>query len=68
MREDHINILMHGHSPVMAEKVIEKINSPEIQALARQEILRQKMGIPSPEVPARAVIPSFLCTQVSPPL
>ncbi len=36
MREDHINILMHGHSPVMAEKVLEKINSPEIQALARQ--------------------------------
>ncbi|MCL4514167.1 MAG: ABC transporter permease subunit [Firmicutes bacterium] len=36
MREDHVNILLHGHSPVMAEKVLEKINSPEIQALARQ--------------------------------
>lgn len=36
MREDHVNILMHGHSPVMAEKVIEKINSPEVQEMARQ--------------------------------
>lgn len=36
LKEDHVNILIHGHSPVMAEKVLAKINSPEIQTLARQ--------------------------------
>ncbi len=31
LKEDHVNILLHGHSPMMAEKVLEKINSPETQ-------------------------------------
>ncbi|GAW93685.1 anaerobic carbon-monoxide dehydrogenase catalytic subunit [Calderihabitans maritimus] len=35
LKEDHVNILVHGHSPVMVEKILEKINSPEIQELAR---------------------------------
>lgn len=35
LQEDHVNILVHGHSPVMIEKVLEKINLPEIQQLAR---------------------------------
>lgn len=35
LRKDHVNILVHGHSPVMIEKVLEKINLPEIQQLAR---------------------------------
>lgn len=35
MKEDHVNILVHGHSPVMIEKVLEKINLPEIQQLAK---------------------------------
>lgn len=35
MKEDHVNILIHGHSPVMIEKVLEKINLPEIQQLAK---------------------------------
>ncbi len=36
LKPDHVNILMHGHSPVMAEKVLEKIASAEIQDLARE--------------------------------
>ncbi len=36
LQEDHVNILMHGHSPVMAEKVLEKVNSEEMQQLARE--------------------------------
>lgn len=35
LKEDHVNILMHGHSPVMAEKVLEKIYSAEIQQQAK---------------------------------
>lgn len=34
LKEDHVNILVHGHSPVMVEKILEKIESPEIQELA----------------------------------
>lgn len=36
LKEDHVNILVHGHSPVMAEKVLEKIHSPEIRRLAEE--------------------------------
>lgn len=36
LREDHVNILLHGHSPIMAEKVVEKAGLPEMQALARE--------------------------------
>lgn len=34
LKPDHVNILLHGHSPVMVEKVLEKIKLPEIQQLA----------------------------------
>ena len=37
MKEDHVNILVHGHSPVMVEKILEKINLPEIQELAKSQ-------------------------------
>ncbi len=37
LKEDHVNILVHGHSPMMVEKVLEKIESPEIQELARKQ-------------------------------
>ena len=37
LRPDHVNILVHGHSPVMTEKVLEKVGSPEIQELAREK-------------------------------
>ncbi|OIQ62684.1 Carbon monoxide dehydrogenase 1 [Moorella thermoacetica] len=36
LKEDHVNILIHGHSPVMVEKILEKIRTPEIQELARK--------------------------------
>ncbi|MHB1125569.1 MAG: anaerobic carbon-monoxide dehydrogenase catalytic subunit [Bacillota bacterium] len=36
LKDDHVNILVHGHSPVMVEKVLEKINSPQIQDLAKE--------------------------------
>jgi len=36
LKRDHVNILLHGHSPVMVEKVLEKLNSAEIQARARE--------------------------------
>jgi len=29
LKKDHINLLLHGHSPVMAEMVLAKVNSPE---------------------------------------
>ncbi|MDA8234592.1 MAG: carbon monoxide dehydrogenase, partial [Clostridia bacterium] len=35
LKVDHVNILIHGHSPVMAEMVVEKIKTPEIQQLAK---------------------------------
>lgn len=35
LKKDHVNILVHGHSAVMIEKVIDKIKLPEIQQLAR---------------------------------
>lgn len=35
LKADHVNILIHGHSPTMAEKVLARINSPEIQELAK---------------------------------
>jgi carbon-monoxide dehydrogenase catalytic subunit len=34
LKSDHVNILVHGHSPVMVEKILEKINSPEIREQA----------------------------------
>lgn len=37
LKADHVNILVHGHSPVMLEKVLEKVGSEEIQALAREK-------------------------------
>ena len=34
LKPDHVNVLMHGHSPVMVEAILEKLRSPEIEALA----------------------------------
>ncbi|MDP2234565.1 MAG: carbon monoxide dehydrogenase, partial [Actinomycetota bacterium] len=36
LKPDHVNILVHGHSAVMLEKVLEKIASEEIRTLARE--------------------------------
>lgn len=35
LKPDHVNILVHGHSAVMLEKLLEKVASKEIQDLAR---------------------------------
>lgn len=37
LKADHVNILVHGHSGVMLEKLLQKIASEEIQALAREK-------------------------------
>lgn len=37
LKPGHVNVLVHGHSAVMLEKVLEKIRSEEIQALAREK-------------------------------
>jgi carbon-monoxide dehydrogenase catalytic subunit len=37
LKPDHVNVLVHGHSPVMLEKVLEAIASDEIQQLAREK-------------------------------
>lgn len=37
LKPDHVNILVHGHSAVMLEKLLEKIASEEIQAFAREK-------------------------------
>jgi carbon-monoxide dehydrogenase catalytic subunit len=36
LRPGHVNILVHGHSPIMLEKVLEAVQSAEIQTLAHK--------------------------------
>ncbi|MBI5231057.1 MAG: anaerobic carbon-monoxide dehydrogenase catalytic subunit [Coriobacteriales bacterium] len=36
LKPDHVNILVHGHSPVMLEKILEKVEAPEIKEFARE--------------------------------
>lgn len=36
LKRDHVNVLVHGHSPVMVEKVLEKLRSRKIRQLARK--------------------------------
>ena len=35
LKADHVNVLMHGHSPVMVEVILEKLRSPALEAAAR---------------------------------
>lgn len=35
LKADHVNVLMHGHSPVMVEVILEKLRTPEMEQLAR---------------------------------
>lgn len=35
LKPDHVNVLIHGHSPVMVGALLEKLRSPEIELLAR---------------------------------
>jgi len=34
---EHVNILVHGHSPVMLEKLLQKVATPEIRNLAAEK-------------------------------
>lgn len=36
LKADHVNILVHGHSPVMLEKLLSAIDTEEIRELARE--------------------------------
>ena len=36
IKQDHVNILIHGHNPVVSEKICEAVNDPEMIELARK--------------------------------
>lgn len=36
LKIDHVNILLHGHSPVMAEKILQKLRTPEVEKLVQE--------------------------------
>ncbi len=37
LREDQVNILVHGHNPIVTEKILEAANDPELIALAKEK-------------------------------
>ncbi len=37
LKEDHVNILVHGHNPIVSEKIIEAVNDPELIAFAQEK-------------------------------
>lgn len=37
LKEDHVNILVHGHNPIVSEKILEAVNEPELIALAKEK-------------------------------
>lgn len=37
IREDQVNILVHGHNPIVSEKIAEAVRDPELLALAREK-------------------------------
>jgi carbon-monoxide dehydrogenase catalytic subunit len=37
LKEDQVNILVHGHNPIVSEKVMEAVNDPELIDLAREK-------------------------------
>lgn len=37
LKEDQVNILVHGHNPIVSEKVMEAVNDPELIALAKEK-------------------------------
>ncbi len=37
LKEDHVNILVHGHNPIVSEKILEAVNDPELIALAKEK-------------------------------
>jgi carbon-monoxide dehydrogenase catalytic subunit len=37
LKKDQVNILVHGHNPIVSEKILEAVNDPELVALAREK-------------------------------
>ena len=37
LQEDQVNILVHGHNPIVSEKILEAVNEPELIALAKEK-------------------------------
>lgn len=37
LKKDQVNILVHGHNPIVSEKIMEAVNDPELIALAREK-------------------------------
>ncbi|MBT9171484.1 MAG: Carbon monoxide dehydrogenase 1 [Actinobacteria bacterium] len=63
LKKYNVNILLHGHSPVMAEKIIEKMDSPEALEMAKmagaEGIMIAGMCCTGQEMLARHGIPSL---------
>jgi len=37
LKKDQVNILVHGHNPIVSEKILEAVNDPELIALAKEK-------------------------------
>ncbi len=37
LKDDQVNILVHGHNPIVSEKILEAVNDPEMVALAKEK-------------------------------
>jgi len=37
LKKDQVNILVHGHNPIVSEKILEAVNDPDLVALAREK-------------------------------
>lgn len=37
LQKDQVNILVHGHNPIVSEKILEAVNDPELIALAKEK-------------------------------
>ncbi|MEA2116204.1 MAG: anaerobic carbon-monoxide dehydrogenase catalytic subunit [Thermodesulfobacteriota bacterium] len=37
LKEDQVNILVHGHNPIVSEKILEAVNEPEMIGLAKEK-------------------------------
>jgi carbon-monoxide dehydrogenase catalytic subunit len=37
LKKDQVNILVHGHNPIVSEKIVEAVNDPELIALAKEK-------------------------------
>ncbi len=37
LKEDQVNILVHGHNPIVSEKIVEAVNDPDLIAKAKEK-------------------------------